>query len=542
MRKILNMARMALLITGMSCFMSAFALASDFGKVEIKNNWFYVDGEKFFVKGVNYEAYRPGQSPDNGDKVNLEMVDHDFTLIKEAGFNTIRTAGGMTPEIMTLAQKHGLWVMDGIWFNKDMDYADPQTLEYAMGLLKADIDWTKNYDNVLCYLFINEPDMERVRSAGKEKTEEFLRKLAKGVKALDPKRQVSFANWAPLAFIDHSFLDLVGMNAYIFSPNTISLSLGYRSYIEWLKKDVAKDKPLVITEFGLSVSKTRQGQAQLGSYGYGGNTVAEQATADVAMYNDLIQGGATGGCVFTWIDEWWMTGDKSVHDNVPEEYFGIVSMDEDPKGTPRDAYYALQQFNQALVIEPKTAVYYSGILPVEVYTTENVIKVQYKVDDQPWQDLNKDGSLWAKGSVDISSLPKGKHRFEVQALDHDAKVICNKSSDVLFGNASDNNPAYTVIISTDKSEYIMGDEVHFTISVTDVNGNPVAGKSLAYGLFQPIGWWEHGSKVTTDAQGVMTKQFSPMAKGFLTISAGVVDENKDGVMKRYGDIKVISIK
>jgi hypothetical protein len=525
-----------------SFFFTTAACAAEFGKVEIKDGWFYVNGEKFFVKGVNYEGYRPGESPVDGDKVNLEMVDRDFKLIKEAGFNTIRTAGALTPEIMELAKKHGLWVMHGIWFEKNMDYASPDTLTYARGLLKTEINWAKKFDNILCYLFLNEPDMERVRDAGKENTEEFLRNLYKEVKSYDPKRQVSFADWPPLAFVDHSFLDLAAFNVYIFSPNTISNSLGYRGYIEWLKKNVAKGKPLVITEFGLSVSQAKIGKSQPGFYSYGGNTDAQQAEGDIRMYDELIQGGAVGGCVFDWLDEWWMEGSKTVHDNLPEEYFGIVSLDESAQGKPRESYYALKQFNQAILIEPKRSVYYSDVLPIEVYTTDEIADLQFKIDDRAWQNLKKNGRFWWTENFDVSKISAGKHVFALKAFDRAGQALSSKSLEIIFGDKNKNKPEYEVKISTDKETYAMGDEVKLTVFVSDAQGNPAIDKETAYSLFQPVGWLEHGSVDKTNGEGKISKQFSPMAPGFMTVSAGVTYKDENGIVKRSGDVKVIRIK
>ena len=33
-------------------------------KIELKNNWYYLNGEKFFIKAIGYEiGARPGQHP-----------------------------------------------------------------------------------------------------------------------------------------------------------------------------------------------------------------------------------------------------------------------------------------------------------------------------------------------------------------------------------------------------------------------------------------------------------------------------------------------
>ncbi len=39
-------------------------------KLEIKDNWYYINGEKFFIKAIGYEiGARPGQHPYQGAKV-----------------------------------------------------------------------------------------------------------------------------------------------------------------------------------------------------------------------------------------------------------------------------------------------------------------------------------------------------------------------------------------------------------------------------------------------------------------------------------------
>ncbi|MBU1133717.1 MAG: hypothetical protein KJ569_02245 [Candidatus Omnitrophica bacterium] len=511
-------------------------------KVKIKNGWFYVNGEKFFIKGINYEGYRPGESPHDQDKVNLKLVDNDFKLIKEAGFNTIRTAGGLTTQIMTLAKKHNLMVMHGIWFDKDIDYTDPEKINYACEMLRNELSWAKNFDNVLCFLLMNEPAMERVRDAEKIGVENFLKKIRDVVKEIAPDKAVSIANWPPLAFIDHSFWDVVCFNVYMFSPVTITHSLGYCGYIEWLKEKVAKDKPLVITEFGLSVSPKPMGESILGHYGYGGNTLKEQKEGNIKMYDNFIQAGAVGGCVFNWKDEWWMEGNKSKHDNHPQEYFGIIELDKDPKGTPRPVYYALKEYNQAIIIEPKKLNFYAKELPIEIYSTERVGLVQCKIDSGNWQDLKKEGNFWWKAKVDISELTDGKHTLEIKALDKNNKFLCNKKQEVwIYNKSKPITIPYKVVIKTDKEQYYIKEKMKLEITITDAQGNPVPNQAVYYSFFQPIGWEEYVSQKITDAQGKVITQFSTFTSGYLTIAAGVIYKDKD-YERRFGDIKTVLLK
>lgn len=526
----------------LSCSISFFLLgicpALALNTVEIKNDWFYVNGEKFFVKGINYHAYRPGQSPSDGDKVNLDLVDDDFRLIKEAGFNTIRTAGALSRQIETLAQKHGLFVLHGIWFDKDRDYTSDDTLTYAQELLNKDLVWAKDFDNVLGYLFLNEPPMERVRDAGQVKTEEFLKDLTRFVKTADPQKFVSFASWVPLGFVDHSFLDFVGFNAYIYSPNIVANVFGYAGYLQWLKENVSRGKPLIITEFGLSVSQMRKGGSH---YGYGGNSFKEQAQGDIEMYDGIIQSGATGGCAFLWTDAWWLAGSKSVHDNDPEDYFGINDYDKDGKAIPREAFFAFKQYNQALVIEPKHTQFYQKKIPIEIYTTKQVNLVLYRIDQHDWQELKKTGDLWWGTDVDIDTLSDGKHQLEIKAMDFEKNILCEKNQDFWVGKLDEVAP-YKVSIETDRTEYSLNEKVQVTVTIKDALNNTISDQVVNYSVFQAIGWQDHAGDLKTDQKGQIKFVFSPFIAGYVNIAAGVEYKQEYGFVQRYGNLKTIFVK
>ncbi len=510
--------------------------------VEIKGDWFYVNGEKFFIKGVNYQAYRPGQSPGDHDKVNLDLVDDDFRLIKEAGFNTIRTAGALTPEIETLAQKHGLFILHGIWFDKEKDYRRPETLTYAQTLLNKDLVWAKEFDNVLGYLFLNEPPVKRVRDAGQAPTEEFLKRLTQYVKTVDASKPVSFANWVPLGFLDHSFLDFIGFNAYIYSPSLITHALGYQGYIQWLKQNLAVDKPLIITEFGLSISPTRKGEPIAHFFGYGGNSMAEQAQGDVQMYDDIIQSAATGACVFLWNDSWWLSGNKQAHeDDNPEKWYGITEYDKNGKAVARPAGEALKKYNQALIIEPQNTHFYSKVLPLAVYATEKVQAVQYKLDEQPWGRLKKNGSLWWQGEINISELADGKHHLEIKALDNAKKILTSKGRDIWVGKLAENAP-YKVMLRAAQTKYKVNEKVGVTVSVKDAFGHPLEGQTVKSAIFQAIGWDNQTGDLKTDEKGQAVIEFSPSTPGYVSIAAGVEYQQADGFTQRYGDITVVLIE
>ncbi len=515
--------------------------AEDVYKVEIKDSWFYVNGEKFFIKGINYCGFRPGESPQDLDPVDLKLVERDFQRIKEAGFNTIRTSGGLNSEIVALARKYGLMVMHGLWFDADIDYSEPQQIKYAAKMLKEDLAWSKKHDNIICFLVMNEPLAERVRDAGQLKMESFLKSLKDTVKGVIPDRPASFASWVPLAFIDYSFWDAACFNVYLYGPVTITHSLGYLGYLKWLKNKFAQDKPLIITEFGLSVSSRRIAEATLDGFGYGGNSLQMQKDGNLKMYDDIIQSGSSGACVFSWLDEWWMIDEKTKHDDHPEEYFGITSMDSNPQGALRPAYYALKTYNQGLIIEPKKD-FYQQTLPIEIYATENPRVMKYRIDGSRAKDLEKEGNFWWKAKADISGLKPGRHVLEIKVLDKKLEVLSNKKQYFWIGEPfGDGALPYQVKIITNKEEYKIKEKLELVVKVQDVLGRPVANQMVNYAFFQPIGWEEYSNQKPTDKNGEVTIKFSTFTAGYLTISAGVNFTEED-CARTFGDIKVVRIR
>ncbi|WP_372755929.1 hypothetical protein [Labilibaculum sp.] len=52
-------------------------------KVELKDNWYFLNGERFFIKAIGYEiGARPGQHPyEDEKKDHLELMKYDLENI-----------------------------------------------------------------------------------------------------------------------------------------------------------------------------------------------------------------------------------------------------------------------------------------------------------------------------------------------------------------------------------------------------------------------------------------------------------------------------
>jgi len=95
-------------------------------KIELKDNWYYLNGQRFFIKAIGYEiGARPGQHPYEGVRNDdLDLLKFDLKVIKEGGYNTIRTWSEFSEAQLKVVQESGLKLIMGLEVNPDGNYAD----------------------------------------------------------------------------------------------------------------------------------------------------------------------------------------------------------------------------------------------------------------------------------------------------------------------------------------------------------------------------------------------------------------------------------
>ena len=111
----------------------------------------------------------------------------------------------------------------------------------------------------------------------------------------------------------------------------------YKAYLATLTNH--HSLPVVISEFGVS---TGRGMAQIDvntGRNQGHMSETEQGDALVRCYNDIMDAGCAGSCVFTWQDEWFKRTWNTMHAvnlmrtpywsdyQTNEQYFGLLSFD-----------------------------------------------------------------------------------------------------------------------------------------------------------------------------------------------------------------------
>src|SRR4030067_1538866 len=134
--------------------------------LEIIDGWYYINGEKFFVKGIGYETHtRPGQVP-WVYSINPDLIQFDLNRIKSAGFNTIRTWGALTEEELQIVEQSGLKIIFGIWIDPQGNFSDTNFVAQVYNHVNDVLNYSANYNSIIGYLIMNEPQVQHIYNVG----------------------------------------------------------------------------------------------------------------------------------------------------------------------------------------------------------------------------------------------------------------------------------------------------------------------------------------------------------------------------------------
>jgi hypothetical protein len=343
--------------------------------ISFNDGFYYLNNEKFFVKGIGYEAGAiPGQLPWERE-FDEELLRFDMNRIVKAGFNTIRTWAPLTEEELSVIDDYDLYILMGIWIDPEGNFNDPDFIAEAINIVDSVLIYSKGFDNIIAYLIMNEPLPGHIFSVGFQNTVNLWNELINIIHEEHPGVPVSIANTCTGTFIDPEIFDFSAYNVYQYNPVTVNHTHYYTGYVEYLKNLRGDDAPLIITECGLSVSPSGPGGG-----GYGGNTVVEQMEGNRHMFRSLIDGGAGGACIFNYSDGWWKAGNPYSHDDNPEEWFGMIEYQNvtDKYGIPRLSWLSHTRFNNAIVTLPKNDKIYYQQVPIEIFFDDTVSHFKIK--------------------------------------------------------------------------------------------------------------------------------------------------------------------
>ena len=250
-------------------------------KVKPSGKFFYLNDDKFVLKGVTYGPFAP--SAEGAPFPERRKVELDLSLISELGANTLRTFTPPPKWLLDRAAVHGLRVIAGIPWAQHIAFLDSRgTQAEIRKAIAQSASAGRGHPAVFAYLVGNEISPEIVRWYGAKRVRNFLRELVDVVKATDPDALVSYANFPSTEYLETEFTDFLAFNVYLHREQD------FRRYLSHLH-NLAADRPLVLTEIGMdSIREGDQFQAE---------ALSRQLRAGFEM-------GVAGTVIFSWTDDW----------------------------------------------------------------------------------------------------------------------------------------------------------------------------------------------------------------------------------------------
>lgn len=532
------------LLSAMLVLVTAVRGEDAFPKIRIEDGKFYAGNEELLLVTVGYNPVRPGQ--DHQDPVahrefGYDLVDMDMKRIKAAGFNAIRTWHLPDEKIAALAQKHGLWMVGGIWTSQKIDVSNEGEVEKAVNTVRALARSYSKFPNTAALLVLNEPEMGMLLPQPRDKVKAYFDRLAATAREHCPGVPVGFSNWPNAAFVGSDSWDFAGYNIYSWASSTFQKSVGYRGYIEGMIKHKAVGKPFLLTEFGYwtPTPKLHPKDRYAMTYVSSEQEQSRKLLEDMDLIYQLPVAGAT---LMTWSDTWCMAGtdfgspgiekppgyvDKNIHDPDTTEWAGLIAFDEDVRGKPRLAHDAVAQANRAIVTEPDSQAIYRNQIPVSVWLDDRVDKVELVLDGKNLGRFDRSSPHWIQESIPVKGRNLARHQLIVRACDSGDRVLNETSRTVWTGH--DKLPTLSVRHEKDETN-----RVFFVFELKDGSGKPIADASIDWGILDGVGWQEKSGTLRTGPDGTGRLK-RPLPSNFLLVGGGY-DYAEDGFRRKITDL------
>ena len=409
-------------------------------RLEIKDGWYYLNGHKFFVNALGYEiGARPGQHPYINRDSEPGRVKHDMEVIKQAGFNAIRTWSELSEEELKVVQESGLKMVFGIGIDPARDFSDPATIDHYMTIVKNVLAYSKNYDCIITYLIMNEPMPQHIQNVGAQATVDLWTKMRDLIHQQHPGIPVTISgNSTVTEFVDMNIFDVYAFNSYDYDG--FNYTHGFANASRLIPQMNKQGKPMLLTEFGYSVS--RQG----GKARYGGNTLFEQMQILPWYYRQLLDAGAAGACPFYYADGWWKGDEPAVHNDTPEEWFGFFGYRDkaDAIGYPRPVWHAMKQYNKALISSPKNQMFYKNEIPVEIFLQPDVKSVRVVYRDNIVYSRTDISNNYLKDSISFAGQGLNDRELIFEFYDSNKELLKLESIIVLTSDKDVEWPKITL--------------------------------------------------------------------------------------------------
>ena len=282
---------------------------------------FFFEGDrKFFVKGVTYGPFKPDAE---GNYLGRpEQVEKDLALMREVGFNLIRTYHTPARWFLDRCAAAGMRVLITLPWAKHIEFLRRSSARHAIvESVRRAVSTNAGHPAIFGYLVGNEIPPQMVRWLGVRRVTEFVEQLVRIGRSLDPDVLFSYATYPPTEYLLPQNVDFFCFNVYLHDQRD------FERYLLRLQ-NLTEDRPLILGEFGMDTLR---------------HSEDEQAEMLGWHVDSVIHCGLAGTVFFAWTDEWY-TGEQEITDWA----FGIVTRDRTPKKAFHTLPAKLGQDNSAL--------------------------------------------------------------------------------------------------------------------------------------------------------------------------------------------------
>jgi O-antigen biosynthesis protein len=273
------------------------------GRPIVREKFLSLNGEKFFIKGITYGPFRPME---NGSEYGTEeSVRRDFLMMKEHGFNTVRTYTVPPMWLLDIAKENNLYIFVGLPWEQHITFlSDQAVVSRIKHTVRNRVRSIAEHPAIFGYAVGNEIPAPIVRWHGRRRIEKFIHQLYTIVKQEDPDGLVTYINYPTTEYLQLPFVDFHSYNVYLETPEKLT------AYLARLQ-NIAGDKPLVLGELGLDSMR---------------NGTEKQAEVLSWQIETAFNEGSAGVFVFSWTDEWYRGGHE-----IDDWAFGLTQRDRTPK-------------------------------------------------------------------------------------------------------------------------------------------------------------------------------------------------------------------
>jgi glycosyltransferase involved in cell wall biosynthesis len=265
---------------------------------------FFFDGErKFFVKGATYGPFAPDGK---GDSFGTpERLDVDLALMRQIGLNVLRVYYAPPRWFLDRCHDAGIRVIVTLPWAKHIEFLrERKARAEIIRSVRTAIGANVGHPAILAYLVGNEISSTMVRWLGVRRVTDFVERLIRIGRGIDPETLFSYATFPPTEYLLPQNVDFFCFNVYLHSQRD------FERYLLRLQ-NLTGEHPLILGEFGMDTIR---------------NPESEQAELLCWHVDSVVKCGLAGTIFFSWTDEWF-TGGREITDWA----FGIVTCDRKPK-------------------------------------------------------------------------------------------------------------------------------------------------------------------------------------------------------------------